>query len=93
MKTRSFPERLETTLIVGLVLGILLIAQRYNLTLYKVGLTILVVSTLLQIAVGNLDKEASTKRSLRFIAVILGVIAIVFSIGILLVPTFSQLGR
>ncbi|GGD10051.1 hypothetical protein [Aureimonas glaciei] len=90
---RTFPERLETMLIVGLVAGILLIAQRYNLMLYKAGLTILVVSTLLQIAVGNLRKDASAGRSLFFIAKVLVVIAAVFSLGIVLVPYFSQLGR
>lgn len=93
MKVRTFPERLETTLIVGLVLGILLIAQRYNLTLYKVGLCILVASTLLQIAVGNLKKEASAGRSLYFIAKVLLVVAAVFGLGILLVPYFSEMGR
>ncbi|KQT52008.1 hypothetical protein ASG43_20745 [Aureimonas sp. Leaf454] len=92
-QARSFPERLETTLIVGLVAGILLIAQRYNLTLYKAGLTILVLSTLLQIAVGNLRKDASVGRSIAFVAMVLGIIAIVFCVGILLVPYFSQLGR
>lgn len=90
---RSFPERLETTLIFGLVIGILLIAQRYNLTLYKVGLSILVVSTLLQIAVGNLKKDASAGRSLYFIAKVLVVVAVVFGVGILLVPYFSVMGR
>lgn len=90
---RSFPERLEITLIVGLLAGILLIAQRYNLTLYKIGLVVLVVSTLLQIAVGNLRKDASATGSVFFIAKILTVIAAVFAAGILLVPTFAQLGR
>lgn len=90
---RTFPERLETALILGLVAGILLIAQRYNLMLYKAGLAILVVSTLLQIAVGNLRKDASPGRSLFFIAKVLAVIVAVFSLGIFLVPHFSQLGR
>ena len=92
-QVRSFPERLEKTLILGLVIGILLIAQRYNLTLYKVCLSILVVSTLLQIAVGNLKKDASAGRSLYFIAKVLVVVAVVFGVGILLVPYFSQMGR
>ena len=90
---RSFPERLETTLIAGMLIGIALIAQRYNLMLYKVGLSILVVSTLLQIAVGNLRKDASPSASLFFIFKILLVIVAVLAIGILLVPTFSHLGR
>jgi hypothetical protein len=90
---RSFPERLETTLIAGMLVGIALIAQRYNLMLYKVGLSILVISTLLQIAVGNLRKDASPSASLFFIVKILLVIVAVFLAGILLVPTFSHLGR
>ncbi|MDZ4096701.1 MAG: hypothetical protein U1D35_17520 [Paracoccaceae bacterium] len=90
---RSFPERLEMTLIFSLCLGIALIAQRYSVTVYRIGLVVLVVSTLLQIAVGNLRKDADIKASLKFIALILAIVAAVFSIGILLVPTFSQLGR
>lgn len=92
-RVRSFPERLETTMILALAAGILLIAQRYSLTLYKIGLSVLVVATLLQIAVGNLRKDASVGRSLAFIAMVLVIIAAVFTIGILLVPYFSQLGR
>lgn len=90
---RTFPERLETIMILALGAGILLIAQRYSLMLYKIGLSILVVATLLQIAVGNLRKDASVGRSLAFIAMVLGITAAVFAIGILLVPYFSQLGR
>ena len=90
---RSFAERLEIALIAGMLVGIALIAQRYNLTLYKLGLSVLVVSTLLQIAVGNLRKDASASASLLFIVKILLVIVTVFTLGILLVPTFSQLGR
>ena len=92
-RVRTFPERLETIMIVALAVGILLIAQRYSLMLYKVGLSILVVATLLQIAVGNLRKDASVGRSLSFIVTVLAIIAAVFAIGILLVPYFSQLGR
>lgn len=92
-RARTFPERLETTMILALAAGILLIAQRYSLTLYKIGLSVLVVATLLQIAVGNLRKDASVGRSVAFIAMVLVIIAAVFTIGILLVPYFSQLGR
>jgi len=92
-RTRSFPERLETVLIISLCVGIALIAQRYSVGLYRAGLVILVLSTLLQIAVGNLNKQAGVAESARFIAIILCVIATVFAIGILLVPTFAQLGR
>ncbi|MFC3208853.1 hypothetical protein [Aquamicrobium soli] len=92
-RVRTFPERLETIMILALGAGILLIAQRYSLMLYKVGLSILVIATLLQIAVGNLRKDASVGRSLLFILMVLAIIVAVFSIGIFLVPYFAQLGR
>lgn len=90
---RSFPERAERVLIAAMLLGIALIAQRYNVTLFKTGLSVLVVATLLQIAVGNLPKQASLGRSLVLIATILAIVAAVFAIGIALVPVLSQMGR
>ncbi len=90
---RSFAERLETTLIVTMCIGIALIAQTYSVNGYRVGLSALVVSTFLQIAVGNLRKDADFRASARFIAVILAVMAGIFTLGILLVPTFSTLGQ
>ncbi len=92
-RVRTFPERLGTIMILALAAGILLIAQRYSLMLYKVGLSILVIATLLQIAVGNLRKDASVGRSLLFILMVLAIIVAVFAIGIFLVPYFAQLGR
>ncbi len=61
--------------------------------MFQAGLSILVVSTLLQIAVGNIPKNGSVGRSLVRIVILLCVIAAVFAIGILLVPTLSHLGR
>jgi len=92
-QSQSFPERLETALIFSLLGSIFLVTQRYNFTLFKTGLSILVVSTLIQIAVGNLRKDASVGASLFFIAKILLVIVATFSAGILLVPVFYRLGQ
>lgn len=80
-------------LIVSLCIGIVLIAQTYSVMIYRIGLTILVVSTFLQIAVGNLRKDANVWQSLKFIAIILCLVAAIFTLGIVLVPTFSTLGR
>ena len=89
----TFPERLEQVLIGGMVLGIVLILQRYSLPVFQAGLSILVVSTLLQIAVGNIPKAGSVGGSLLRIVFLLCIIAAVFGVGILLVPTLSGLGR
>ncbi len=89
----SFIERAERVLILGMLVGIALIMQRLNLLLFQVGLTVLVVSTLLQIAVGNVPKTGGVVGSLLRIALILGIVALIFGIGIALVPTLSGLGR
>lgn len=88
-----FVERAEQTLIAAMALGIVLIAQRYSISLYRWGLSILVVSTFLQIAVGNLPQDASAMRSIVTSIVILTGVAAVFAIGIWLVPILSQLGH
>ena len=94
-QSRSFPERAEKVLILSMITGILLItfAPRAVFELIQLGLVILVVSTLLQIAVGNIPKDSSTRKSLLMILVILCIIVAVFVLGILLVPVLSQLGR
>ncbi|NIA69543.1 hypothetical protein HBA54_13155 [Pelagibius litoralis] len=91
----SFQEKAERVLILSMITGILLItfAPRAVFELIQLGLVILVVSTLLQIAVGNIPKDASVGKSLRMIVIILGIVVMVFGVGILLVPILSQLGR
>jgi hypothetical protein len=91
--SRPFPERASRILIAAMVIGILLIGQRYSITLFRVGLVVLVAATLLQIAVGNLPATASAGRSLVLSLIILGVVAAVFAVAVPLVPVLSQLGR
>lgn len=93
MRRMSFQERAERLLIVALLVAIGMVAQRYSIEIYRYGLILLVGATLLQIAVGNLPKDASFVTSLPLIALFLCIIAAVFGIGILLTPFLSQLGR
>jgi hypothetical protein len=93
MARATFPERAERVLIGGMLVGIALIMQRINVNLFKAGLSILVVSTLLQIAVGNIPKNGSVAGSMVRIVVILAVVTLIFAIGIFLVPTLSRMGR
>lgn len=93
MATRTFPEKAEMVLIGAIFVGILLVAQRWSISVFRAGLVILVVSTLLQIAVGNLPKHLTAGPSLLRIAVILAVVAAMFTLGIVLVPFLAELGR
>ena len=54
---------------------------------------VLVVCTFLQIAVGNIPRDIPWRQGLVRITIILCIVAIVFGIGIGLVPVLSQLGR
>ena len=92
-KGRPFAERASQVLIAAMVIGILLIAQRYSFPLFRVGLVVLVAATFLQIAVGNLPANASAGRSLVLSLIILAAVAAVFDIGVRLVPVLSRLGR
>ena len=94
MAARSFAEKAELTLIVSMIVGIIVITLSPRiLWMHQTGLAILAVSTILQIAVSNLPKDADMKTSLVRIAIILCIIAAVFLIGIALVPALGQLGR
>lgn len=93
MEGLNFTERAEQVLIGGMVIGIVLIMQRVSVDLYRTGLGILTASTLLQIAVGNIPKRGSVVGSLGRVLLILVLIAGIFSVGVLLVPTLSRLGR
>ena len=93
MARSSFPERSEQVLIGAMVVGVVLIMQRAEITLFKTGLSVLVVATLLQIAVGNIPKQGSTVGSLVRVVLILLLVAAIFGLGILLVPALSRLGR
>lgn len=93
MAARSFAERAETALIGAIFLGIVLVAQRWSISVFRAGLVILVVSTFLQIAVGNLPKHLAAGPSLKRIAMILAAVVALFTLGILLVPVLAGLGR
>lgn len=94
MRTRQpFASMMQATLVGLMLLSFLLIAQQRSQALYHVGLVLLVVSTLMQIAFGNIPPSASFGRSMKLLALILAIIAMVFGLGIVLAPYLIQLGR
>lgn len=81
-------------ILVGLMLlSFLLIAQQRSQPLYHGGLVLLVVSTLMQIAFGNIPPSASFGQSMKLLVLILAIIVGVFGLGIVLAPYLIQLGR
>lgn len=93
MQRPTFAERAELTLIVTMLIGILLVAQRWWIDVYRFGLCLLVAATFLQIAVGNVPKNLGFAGTMVRVVIILAIVALLFSLGILLVPYLAQLGR
>jgi hypothetical protein len=89
----TFVPRLEVALIALMCGGFLLIAQTWSFVAYQIGLTAVLVATLLNIAVGNLPRQAGAGRALLLTAGILAIVAAVFAGGIVLVPWLAALGR
>ena len=89
----GFPDRAERVLILAMIGGILILTLSPRvLWMYQAGLGLLISATFLQIAVGNLPKHFGFAASVKRILLILGIIVLVFVVGIVLVPILSGLG-
>lgn len=85
--------RLELALILVICAGFVLIAQTWSFRVYQAGLLAVMGATVLNIAVGNLPRQAGPGRALMLTLFILGIVGAVFGVGILLVPSLAQLGQ
>ncbi len=85
--------RAELTLISAMALGFLLILQPWSFGGYRIGLMLVLAATVLNIAVGNLPRDAAPLRALLLAAGLLLILAAVFGIGIALVPLLAQMGQ
>jgi hypothetical protein len=90
---RHIVPRLELALILIMCAGFLLIVQQWSFPAYQLGLLTVMAATILNIAVGNLPRQASPSRALLLMLGILGIVAAVFVAGILLVPYLAQMGQ
>jgi uncharacterized membrane protein (DUF441 family) len=90
---RTFTSVMQLLLVFLMLLSIVLIGQRSSFDGYKAGLILLAVTTLSQIAFGNIPPSARLGKSLRMYAIFMGVTAAIFAISIALAPVLVGLGR
>ncbi len=83
----------ELTLISAMALGFVLILQPWSFGGYRVGLILMLAATVLNIAVGNLPRDAAPLRAILLAAGLLLILAAVFGIGIALVPLLAGMGQ
>lgn len=84
---------LETALIVLMVIGFALITQQWSFGLYRIGMLTVICATIANIGVGNVPRDARGWRAVRIFCILMAVVALVFGLGIVLVPYLAQLGR
>ncbi len=92
MRSAIVPK-LELTLILLMCTGFLLLVQQWSFVLYQIGMLTVMAAALLNIAVGNLPRQASPLRAALLTLGILGIVAFVFLAGILLVPYLARMGQ
>jgi hypothetical protein len=88
-----FAGKLQTVLLGGMILALLLIAQNQSADVYRYGLLLLIGFSLLQVVAGNIPPQTRLVSTLVRLLVGLIIVAGVFLAGILLVPYLAQLGR
>lgn len=89
----TFTSVMQLLLVFFMLLSIILIGQRSSFLGYKAGLILLVVTTLSQIAFGNIPPSARFGKSMRMYAIFMGVTALIFAISIAVAPLLVNLGR
>jgi len=88
-----FAARFQGLLILVLLVGLVLIVQQRSVTLYKIGLPLLVVSAFLQIAFGNIPPGANFRRSMALLLLTWGIVAALFFVSVQLAPTLIDATR
>lgn len=88
-----FGKRMQTIVIISMVISFLLIIQKDSIILYKIGLLLLIVSAVSQMAFGNIPAEATFKEARKTILIAYSIVAFVFGFGILLAPVLIKIGR
>lgn len=92
-KKIAFGARMHIIVIVSMIVSFGLIIQKMNMALYKIGLVLLIVSALSQMAFGNMPSEADFKEGKKIMMIAYTIVACVFGLGILLAPILIKIGR
>ena len=92
-KDRPFAYRIQGVLIAALLLSFVLIMQTVSISIYKVGVVLLITATLIQIPFGNIPPETDRRKTLGMFAWMVLILIAVFGTGILVAPMLVNMGR
>lgn len=92
-RRRPFASVVQLLLVILMSLSFFLLGQRIDILLYQIGLILMVVTALSQIAFGNIDPKANFGKSMIMYAFYMAIVVVVFQISVWLIPTLIGLGR
>ncbi len=90
---RPFAATIQFALVILMLLSILLLGQSFSLWGYKIGLILMVITSLSQIAFGNIAPEVNLAKSMRYYLLYMGIIVALFVLSIAITPYLISLGR
>lgn len=94
MKSKAaFGAKMQGIVIIAMLLSFVFIIQKFSMTLHHIGLFLLIVAALSQMAFGNIPSEASFKKSKKTILAAFIIVTCVFALGIILAPVLIKIGR
>lgn len=88
-----FAARVQLVLVILMFTSIVMLSQSSWLPLYKAGLILMTITSLSQIAFGNILPNANFGRSMRQYAIYMAIIAVIFGLSIAITPWLVSLGR
>ena len=90
---RTFTSVMQLLLVLLMLLSIILIGQRFEFGGYKIGLILLTITTLSQIAFGNILPSAKFGEAMKMYAIYMAITAALFALSIAVAPLLIGLGR
>ena len=89
-KKTPFATRFQAGLLCILLLTFILMTQTASQTVFKVGISMLLVLGLLQVAVGNVAYNLEFAQAAKTLGKILIIVAVVFGVSMFLAPYFMN---
>lgn len=84
---------MQLLLVLLMLLSIVLIGQRFEFAGYKIGLILLTVTSLSQIAFGNILPSAKFGEAMKMYFIYMAITAAIFAISVAVAPLLVGLGR
>jgi hypothetical protein len=92
MTSKGFAGRVHVLLIASMIVSFALILQQAYFPLYRAGISLLIITILLQIPFGNISGEKNLPETLIAFLRFFSILVLVVLIAIFLAPYFVHLG-